>query len=454
MSDKEAGGARVMWVLAVLAALAVGAWLWLRLGPDQTADVTEATAPITSAAGWVLDAPEHPEAVPVQLQMAIDKAGGAKLLQPMASATWQRAYDWPGGEATGELLHQAGVGTLRRGVEPGVEVGRVGERCWLRRGKVVTDCALEDRALLRIHQAAHDATVLVNLGRAPYQPVGVAAASLRRHGARALFFDLADGPWRVIVIFDVAGGFHAETVTLLHRQRRLAPIHMDLHDRAPMAGIQVATTRRLHFEERMVRNEDGSQVPSVEVERMTALEAGVNADALRPPQPTTEAKLTLGSRPAMLVALADVPEGHEGALAALDRAEGLLPPELPLVEPEWFEVIGTGAEPDGVPRRVQVWVASALYTVGAERTDIGRKLTRIEAEPRIARRIVRATFGELPGRLRAFADEATAAGHLIARRPRVVRVLRIPGSTGDAPAGQPWLVELQLPLMSSPTAAD
>ncbi len=446
MDDTGGMGRQTLLTLALLAAFAIGGWLWLRAPGSGDQDATDDQDTPLQSAGWHIEPPTNPAAVGPILSKAITSAGGEVGLQALASATWTRAYAWPGGELTGELLHEVGKGTLRRGVEPGVEVGRVGKRCWLRRADVVTGCALEDRALLRIHQAAHDATMLVNLARPPYRPVGVSAASRGRHGAQALFFDLDDGPWRVVVIVDVAGDHRAERVSLLHRQSRLAPIHCELDNVGPMAGIQVARTRRLLFEERMVPTADGGETPSVEIEQIRGLRPGVKSGALNPPPATAEGPMVLGSRPAMLVALADVASGHEGALAALDEAESLLPPELQLVEPEWFEVIGTGAEPPGTPKRVQVWVASALYVIGAERTEVGRRLTRVQAEARVARQVVRAPFSQLPERMKAFAARVRAAGHGIAPRPRVVRVVGVAGSSGDDPQGEPWLVELQLPL--------
>lgn len=457
MRAGDAGNKGALVALAVVALTAVAAWFALRqadFGDGQPAAAKPTGQdPVAQSDGWLV-APM--QADPAQanklLLAAMARVDEQPLRKRLSRATWQRSYAWPGGKARGTLLHDGEVATLRRGVEPGVEVGRRGDRCWLRRGEVVTECALEDRALLRVHQMAHDATLLLPLSQPPYEAQGWSAASKGRHSAHALFFNVQDSPWRVVALMDVDAP-RIERFSLQHRQGRLKPIDCDLADLARLGGLMVPTTRRLHFFERVLPDAQGIMRPAVVVERMEGLQVGADGAAMIAPAATAEGPMRLSRRAAMLVAFADVPTGHGGAIAAFDAAETRLPAELQLVEPQWFEVIGTGGEAPGVPKRVQVWVASALYTVGAERTAVGHHLTRVQAEPVVASRVVRVPFDALPQRLESFAAEVRGAGHRIAPRPRVVAVLAVPVDSGEDPRTAPWLVELQLPLESTPATA-
>ncbi len=445
MNERPNSHTKVAVGLAVVAIAAVCLWQGVvRQGanPADDAATKQASTPIAP--------PASVDEARRLLQAAISSRGGTERLNRYLEATYQRIYDLEGRSLPGTLLHDGGKTTVRIGVEPMVQVGRSEQTCWLRRRDVVTVCALEDRALLRINQAMHDAAILTPLLRPPYRVLGgtLANEQQRRH---RIELAISATPWRLVVSLEQGSG-HIEHLGLRHAEGLLDAIDADLNQYKRFDTVAFPSERVLHFEELEVSDANGRTAPAIERERIVDVQPGVDRRRMAPPAMTTTTGIRLSKRPSLLVALATAPGGHGDVLDAFARAEKLLPAELPFVEPEWYEVLGHGTEPDGVSPRVQVWVASEVYVVGTERTPVGRKLTRITTEGRLASQVVRVPFADIPARYARFAREVTEAGLVPIVGPRVVRVVAIASSSGQNADKSPWLVELQLPVAA--TASD
>ena len=475
----ESNGSNKIWMVIALVATAAAIWFALRgpavqPAPAQAAPTPEAApslpvaaspaaaelpagaSPVWPQAPEVGDEPalkiiegnfiQDPKHALKLIDKAIEDAGGEDALARWQDATWRRTSDESGAALSGELLHQGGKMAVRSDPATGRSTGWRGGSCWVDRGEgLVTACTLEDHAKMVLAQAIHDATVLLPLRKGVYKLVKTGVFEHEGRNVNRYEYALQGTDWQLTMLQEPAD-LRPLRLTVGRGDRSMEPLHCDLGTPRKFDGLQVATMRRFHFQPRTDAGDRADDPPYTEV--ITDVMPGVDKARMTPLKPVVGTPVRIAKRRALAVVEGQCPS-HGGLFDALIATEERIPRTHNTLQPDWFEVLGSGDDAAGLSAGLKVWVAP--LSAGGVVADAGFR--NIGAQERVARQVVMVPVAEVPARFAAFIAEVRKLGHTVkAGAPRVVQIIDVPATPKDLPADAPaarpedgpWTVELQL----------
>ncbi len=453
-ANKAMKNARLILVsIAVLGLVALALWRWQSRaeGPVSTGQnpqppvaspVAPVLAPVNQApaanpaqvpvvlansatpVGYLNEAPGqvavHAHSVadaPRVLQLVADRAGGVKGLDNLRKATYEllrTGHNFSG--TVTALCDEAGNALLINPMTK-TEIGIYQGNCWLKRGEVVVPCDPREAKQIQAVGLAHLATAVLPMQSNVFHAKAAGAVQLNNQLVDTVTLGGAPGLADAVL--------HVEPVS--GRVERMASLDFTVD----FGEWQTQGFARLPITRHTVLYEDDMQIKplSQTVDRITAVQPGVDAARLKPPAVTRELAMQVGARPSL-----------SGLHLPAGTWAGVDPALMTLVDlmnwedsqqTEVYVVFGAPTSVESIDKDVSVWVALPP-SYWSNNAAINKRVEVLATEPLVASRVVRVTEAGIAAAVLDVANRAKAAGHTLGEgRPMVHELSRVDEKTHE-----------------------
>ncbi len=398
----------------------------LPINPTQTGELP----PMREARAFygIVDTPEQ---LAKLLDETVKATGGETLQKPLMAAKWKVMASMPARAVFLELQTDIDGGIYIRDTTSHAEWFLVREECRARRDHIVSDCNIEQEEFVH---GLYLGTVAVMPYRLKQLTIPMESVVDTRD---FVFIELPTPAERAAVRVRISRDNGTVTQAAWNTVL-VAPERNRVEDdwSTPKAWTIDASP--------VVVKEAVGKKPEKRDMRTPTWQAAVRVTEVKPnkdkaliklPAVTAPEPLSIGSRPKMTAlilprATRAKPDDLKNVVVKALNFEG----RLDFVPYEAF------APADHVPNLTEgmaIWVTLPPQTIVPE--DEKLQVRQMEEEPRIARKVIRCIWNEVPNELVKFITEVQAAGHHIGAGPTMARYIRIDDSNEG-------LVELQVPL--------
>ena len=364
------------------------------------------------------------------LDAAVAATGGEAVEKTLLAAKWRLIVTMPARALFVEMQTDAEGGLYAKDEQLGTEWFLVHDECRIRQGKLVAACLKEQAEFIH-------GLFLGQLSAVPLRLKGYHIVTDNVTDTKDIVYvQLPTVAEHVPVRLQISRE-NATVIRALWSDVTVSPERNRLDEDwgTPNAWSMDASPLTPESKDKAVVKRDLKNLTWQGAVRVVELKPNKDKTPLKLPELTGPQPLSVISRPAMsvvvvpLVGHGKVEDAKVKIMNAL-RFEGLL--DLTV-----FEMFAPADKAPHLAQGVELWIALPPQAIAVQAQKHAAK--EIAAEAKVARKIVRGAWSDLPDQLVKFVGEVNAAGHHPGPGPTLVRLVSV--DDGDS-----LLVELQVPL--------